>query len=183
MNAPGNSWLADGEKYALVGLDVKFDGNVPDQLTPLLRVLTDNTLSVPSHWRDWLGSIRVEEVEGCNLFLLSKLASTTPGVLDGENKTLQQRVWNFYVGLLLASPFAPSHSPVILSGAREVGEIGIRQYQNIDSPIPCLFRPYPAITTNDIKFAARLGENLEAIPAAKVSVVASTRYLSHQVSP
>ena len=130
-----SAWLADGEKYALIGLSLKLDGTLPGQLTPHLWTLTGAAFSVPAHWREWLGSIRVEEVEECNVFLLSKLASATPGVLDAENKTLQQRVMDFYVGLLLASPFAPTHPPIMLSGAREGAEIGIRQQQDLDSPI------------------------------------------------
>ena len=90
-----------------------------------------------------IGSIRVREVENCNLFLLSKLRSSTPDILDAENKQLQQRVWNFYIGLLLASTFAPGHKPVMLTGSRRDGEIGVRQQHDLDCPIPCLFYPYP----------------------------------------
>jgi hypothetical protein len=118
---------------------------------------------------DWLAvrqpAIRAEEVEGCNLFLLSKLLSSTPDVLDAENETLKQRVWNFYVGLLLASTFAPAHRPVILTGSRRGGEIDIRQQQDLDSPFPCQFRPYPPVAPGDIRLAAQLGENLEALAA------------------
>ena len=165
---PPPSWVADGEKYALVGLSLKFEGNLPGQVTSHLSALSGAAFGVPAHWQEWLGSIRVEEVEDCNVFLLAKLASATPGVLDGENKTLQQRVWNFYTGLLLSSPFAPAHRPVLLTGAHESGEIGIRKQQDLDSPIPCLFRPYPPVTPDHIQRAAMLGENLEALPAGKV---------------
>ena len=96
-------WIEDGEKYALVGLTVKIDGHLPPgKITPNLWVFADTTFNVPPHWQEWLGSIRAQEVEDCNLFLLSKLASLTPDVLDAENQKLQQRVWTFYVGLLLA---------------------------------------------------------------------------------
>ena len=124
---------------------------------------------MPANWREWLGSIRAGEVEDCNLFLLSKQASATPGVLDGENQKLQQRVWSFYVGLLLASPFAPAHKPVMLTGVRRDGEIDLRQQQDFESPVPCLFRPYPAVVPNDIRLAARLGENLNAIVTAPIA--------------
>jgi hypothetical protein len=167
-NSP--AWIADGEKYALVGLSVKFEGSLPPgKITTNLAVLADTKFSVPSNWREWLGSIRAEEVENCNLFLLGKLASSSPSVLDGENQKLQQRVWNFYVGLLLASPFAPAHKPVMLTGSRCNGEIDLRQQQDFDSPIPCLFRPYPPVVPDDIRLAARLGENLETIVAAPIA--------------
>jgi hypothetical protein len=164
-----STWIDDGEKYALVGLTVKFEGNLPPgKVTANLSALADTTFSVPANWREWLGSIRVGEVEDCNLFLLSKVASATPDVLDGENQTLQRRVWNFYVGLLLASPFAPAHKPVMLTGSRRGGEIGLRQQQDFESPIPCLFRPYPPVLPHDIRLAARIAENLETIVTAPI---------------
>jgi hypothetical protein len=95
-------------------------------------VLADTKFDIPPHWREWLGTIRAEEVEHCNLLLISKMASSRPSVLDHENQTLQQRVLNFYVGLLLASRFAPAHKPVMLSGARRDGEIDIRQQHDLD---------------------------------------------------
>jgi len=164
-----SDWVEDGEKYALVGLSVKFEGNLPaGGISANLSVLADAKFAVPAEWREWLGSIRTGEVEDCNLFLLSTLKSSAPGVLDAENQKLQQRVWNFYVGLLLATPFAPAHRPVMLTGSRREMEIGLRQQQDFDSPIPCLFRPYPTMTPEDVRLAARLGENLETIAGAPI---------------
>ena len=119
-------------------------------------------------WRDWLGSIRVEEVEDCNLFLVSKVVSAAPGVLDAESKTVQQRAWNFYVGLLLASTFSPAHRPVLLTGSRRDGEIDIRQQQDLDCSVPGVVRPYPSIVPDDIRRAAHLGENLETLAEALI---------------
>ena len=164
------SWISDGEKYGLVGLSVKVDGYIPPgTIARNLSVLTDTTFNIPPLWQEWLGSIRAKEVEGCNLFLLSKLASSTPDILDGENERVTQRVWNFYVGLLLASTFAPAHKPVILTGSRRAQEIDIRQQQDLDSPVPCLFRPYPPVEPGDIRLAAQLGENLETLAATPLS--------------
>ena len=150
------TWIDDGEKYALVGLKVKVDGHIPSgMIAPYLQVLADTTFNVPPHWQEWLGSIRAREVESCNLFLLSKLPSSTPGILDAENQQLQQRASNFYVGLLLASTFAPAHKPVRLSGSRRDGEIDIRQQHDFDPSIPCIFRPYPPVLAT---FRRKIGD-------------------------
>ncbi len=165
----GNSvmWIDDGEKYGLVGLSVKVDGIITQgKISSNLWVLADTAFAIPSNWRDWLGSIRVGEVQDCNLILLSKQPSSTPDILDGENNKLKQHAWNFYVGLLLASRFAPAHRPVMLTGVRRDGEIDIRQQQDLDSPIPCIFRPYPAVLSEHIHLAAQLGENLGALATA-----------------
>ena len=125
-------WIADSQKYALVGLKVELEGTPPaEQIAPNLWALTATTFDVPPKWRQWLGSIRADEVASSNLFLVSKLASVTPGVLDGENQSLQNRVWHFYVGLLLSVMFAPSYKPVMLTGVRQDGVIDIRQQKDL----------------------------------------------------
>lgn len=163
------AWIADGEKYALVGIGVKFEGLVqPEKLTAHLWAFNNTEFRVPTHWREWLGSIRSAQVEKCNLFLLSKMVSSAPDILDGENQALQQRVWTFYVGLLLSSTFAPVERPVLLTGSRRGGEIGIRQQRDLDLPVPCIFRPYPAVLPEEVRNAGQLGENLEALSVAPI---------------
>ena len=170
MTDTQQGWIEDGEKYGLVGLDVNFEGKVtPEGVTPNLWALSDASFSVPPHWKEWLGSVRVEEVEACNLFLLSKLSSSAPDILDAENKTVQQRAWTFYVGLLLSSTFSPVHHPVLLTGSRRDGEIGIRQQQSLESPVPCVFRPYPAVVPAEVRSAAQLGENLEVLASTPIA--------------
>ena len=157
-------WIADGEKYALVGLQVKLEGAPPpEQIAPNLWVLTATTFDVPPEWREWLGSIRTDEVAGSNLFLVSKRKSTTPGVLDGESRSLQQCVQHFYVGLLLSAMFSPSHEPVMLTGARQDGAIGVRQQTDLDLPAPQVFRPYPPVVAGDIQLAAERAQQLDAM--------------------
>jgi len=161
------TWLGDGEKYALGGLRVKTEGTIPSgQMSPNLWTLVDTSFGMPSNWREWLGSIRADEVTDCNLFLLSKQPSKTPDTHDAENKRLEQLAWNFYVGLLLSSTFAPAHRPVLLSGARRGDQIDVRQQQDFDVPYPRVFHPYPAVVANDVRLAADLGESLDALATA-----------------
>lgn len=161
------TWIEDGEKYSLIGLNVKIHEQLPlGKIAPNLWVLAGTKFNVPPYWQEWLGSIRTQEVEGCNLFLLSKLASLTPDVLDAESQKLQQHVSNFYVGLLLASKFVPADRPVMLTGCRRDGEIDIRQQHDFDAPVPGLFRRYPPVVPNDIRLAAQLGEKRDALAAS-----------------
>lgn len=162
-------WIVDNQKYALVGLSVKVAGAVPDKPSQNFRVLNDLAFQIPTTWKDWLGTIRTEEVEQCNLFLLSQLTSNTPEILNAEDQMLQRRVWNFYVGLLLSSTFAPAHRPVLITGSCRGGEIGIRQQQDLDSPIPLIANHYPAISREHIQLAAQLGEDLEALASAPIA--------------
>jgi hypothetical protein len=163
-------WIDNGEKYAIVALSVKTEGKIPSGIvTSNLRVLADKTFSIPQHWRQWLGSIRAEEVEGGNLFLFSKMRSSTPSVLDGESQRLQRLVGNFYVGLLLASTFAPAYRPVMITGARTEGKVDVRQQQDFDSPFPCIWRPYPPVVPEDVELAAQLAENIDALATAPLT--------------
>lgn len=151
-------WIADGEKYALVGLSANIDGTIPrHEIGPRLWALAGNRFEFPEDWREWLGSLRAEDVESCNLFLMSKCKSSQPDVLDGENQELQHLVSLFYVGLLLAAVFAPAHKPILLTGSRRQNQIGIRQSSDFDTPVPNEFRPYPALSAADLETAARLG--------------------------
>lgn len=157
-------WIADNEKYALIALDVKTKGDaVFGQMAPDLWVIPNRAFDIPDHWKEWLGSIRIKELEGCNLFLLSKLPSKTPGVLDAENQTLRKRVWHFYVGLVLSSPFSPAHTPMMLTGTRENGETDIRQQEVFDSPIKSSVHHYPAITPSEMQSAANIGKQLQLL--------------------
>ena len=157
-------WIADGEKYALIGLQVKLEGEPPlEEIAPNLWALTSTTFEVPPQWQEWLGSIRADEVAGSNLFLVSKLVSATPGVLDGENQSLQRRTQHFYVGLLVSAMFSPSHKPVVLTGARQDGVIDIRQQWDLEVPASQVIRPYPPVVAKDIQLAAQLGQGLDAM--------------------
>ena len=135
-------------------------------MSPNLWTLVDTSFAMPSNWREWLGSIRADEVTNCNLFLLSKQPSKAPDIHDAENKRLEQLAWNFYIGLMLSSTFAPEHRPVLLSGARRGGQIDIRQQQDFDVPYPKVFHSYPAVVANDARLAADLGESLDALATA-----------------
>jgi hypothetical protein len=161
------TWISDGEKYALVGLTVKTEGAIlSGKVSANLWTLVDASFKMPSNWREWLGSIRADEVGDCNLFLFSKQASQTPEILDAKNKRLEQLASNFYTGLLLASTFAPAHRPVLLSGSRRAGEIDVRQQHDFDVPIPRTFHPYPAVVAKDVQWAAHLAESLDALATA-----------------
>jgi hypothetical protein len=160
-------WIDEGDKYAVIVLAVKLDHPVAlQQMTSHHWVFADERFVMPPHWREWLGTIRTEEVEGSNLFLLSKAPSQTPDILDAENAELKRRTGHFYGGLLLASPFAPAHSPVMLSGSRRHGEIDVRSQDNYEAAIPSVAHAYPPVTLADLQLAAKLAEQIAAVETA-----------------
>jgi hypothetical protein len=163
------TWVGEGEKYGLVAMNVKAESIQSKQISPNLWVVADTVFSVPTLWREWLGSIRADEIESSDLFLLSKISSKTLDVMDDENRTLTQRAWQFYAGLLLTSPFAPAHRPVMLTGSWRDGVNDLRQTQDFDSPAPSIFRAYPLVRATDLKLAAELAGNLDALNGAPLA--------------
>ena len=151
-----------------MGLNLNFEGQLRcDELVPGYSALVDKNFQIPAHWREWLGTIRTDELDNCNLYLLSKQRSADVSVFNAENQALQQRVRHFYIGLLLASPFAPAQNPVLLTGACRGEEIDLRQHTIHDPPVPNIWRPYPAVVPDDIRRAANLGRNLEKLAAIR----------------
>src|ERR1700730_10801175 len=158
------SWIDDGEKYAVIALSVKLDGPVPlQEMTPRHWVFEDARFDMPAHWREWLGTIRTEEVEDSNLFLLSKMRSQAPEIVDAETVELKRYAGHFYVGLLLASLFAPAHKPVMLAGYRQNGEINVRSQDDYDPAIPSMVRHYPPVTLAELHLAAKIASQIAAI--------------------
>jgi hypothetical protein len=112
---------------------------------------------------------RTKEVEGSNLFLLSKMRSQAPEVVDAETAELQRHAGHFYAGLLLASPFAPAHKPVMLAGYRQNGEINVRSQDDYEPAIPSIVRHYPMVTLAELQLAAKIASQIAAIETAPLN--------------
>lgn len=98
------------------------------------------------HWREWLGTLRWEEVEKRQRLVLTQMPSERPEVLDAENKQLGARLVMPWRALPLAAPI-PSFSGkgVILSGeaANIEGELRLRSVREV-SELDSVVRPYYA---------------------------------------
>jgi hypothetical protein len=164
------SWIDDGEKYAVIALGVKLDDPVPlQEITRHHWAFADARFDMPAHWREWLGTSRTEEVEDSNLFLLSKMRSHVPEIVDAETAELRWHAGHFYAGLLLASPFAPAHRPVILTGYRQNGEINVRSQDEYAPAIPSMVRHYPPVTFAELQLAATIASQIAAIETTSLA--------------
>jgi hypothetical protein len=166
------SWISDGEKFALLGLAVQIERAIPfRRLGADFWVSTDERLSVPDRWREWLGTIRAEQIEGCNLVVLSKtLISATPiftvaPIFDGENDRLLKNVSAFYVALLICSEFTPAHEPMLLSGACHDGVVDLKRQSSLNTPSQNLFRHFKPIAIVDVERAALLTASYQTLLA------------------
>lgn len=148
-----------GEKYAVVALRTNAQlPAAPVEIVPGLWVSGSPIVPMGALWKEWLGSIRAEQIERCNLFLLVRKVSAAIGILDGENIELQDRIWKYYVGLLLSARFVTDGKPILATGAHRGHDIEIRQIADLDRPshAPADFKRkldiqevYRAATTGD----------------------------------
>jgi hypothetical protein len=169
MAKTAQNWIDDGEKYALLGLSVRLSDPTAVALNPppAFQVIGANDFTVPEEWRGWLGTVGVQEVEACDLFIAAKKRSKAPGILDGENIELTNRIWDFWRGLLLSGTFATAHKPVILTGSCRNGEVGLRQQQDLEAPVPQDFHPYPEMTPQQFQEAGSIAQALERLAATR----------------
>ena len=129
------SLIQADEKFALVAMRTANDlPGAPIELIPGFWASGAPLVPIGSHWREWLGSIRIEQIERCNLFLAVKSPPQNPGVLDKENLDLQNLIWKYYVGMLLAARFVTDGRPLLATGARRDAEFQIRRTFDLDRP-------------------------------------------------
>jgi hypothetical protein len=100
--------IRDGEKYALIAVQTRSSVDVhPTEMAPGFWVSSTPMISIDAHWKEWLGSIRIEEIHNCNLFLMVKAKAAAPSVLDEENTRLDNRCGNPIVGCCLRTGSEP----------------------------------------------------------------------------
>ena len=128
-------WIEDGEKFALIGLSVRVEQN-PNRinLPSGVIVLPDAAFDLPAHWREWLGTTRSEVVERCPLFLLVKMSSEAPTIINHENEDLHHKVATFYRGLVLSKKFNAEKRPFLALGGRSSGDIEVRSFRELERP-------------------------------------------------
>ncbi|NOT34436.1 MAG: hypothetical protein HOP12_09730 [Candidatus Eisenbacteria bacterium] len=120
-------------------------------------------LTVPSHWRDWLGSLAWDELHDANLFLWTVAPTENPSVLDEENASLQTRVFMLYYGLMLAARrISTNGRGKVLTGARET-EVDVRQHGWIDPLFPNEGSFQAAVARIELQEAAVLGNAITEI--------------------
>jgi hypothetical protein len=160
--------IEESDKFALVALCV---GGVPEfqtfEIAPSLWAASQPFVPLTGLWREWLGTIRVEQIERCNLFLLTKMRSAAPGILNQENQDLENRAWRGYLGLLLARLFATEEPPLMIGGARQGLNLAIRRVTNLPQPVHLALDMVHRLDAADIRRAGELAGAMAAYHQAQ----------------
>jgi hypothetical protein len=160
------SWVSEDEKFALLGpnIEVAERLNSPS-LPPGFSVFQDNFV-LPDHWKEWLGSQRVEAVESCSTFLAVKMQASYPGVSDGDDQKLRVAVGHWYFGILLTGRFLNLDDPFFIAGSRYKGDVDVRQFEVLHPTGRGIIEHYPVLETEHIERAASIARTLESLSAA-----------------
>jgi hypothetical protein len=159
-------WLREGEKFSLIGLQVDADSSVSDgPVGDGLEAYTSLKLDTPGDWREWLGTIRVEDVEACTLILVCRRKSRTPGIVDAESKALSRNVGLWYTGLMLACPLDVWADPITAGGSLEGGKLDFREFGTLHAPHGSTIKPRSKVTIDSLVEAAHVASVIDQLVA------------------
>lgn len=123
-------------------------------------VLNQLPFVVPKHWKEWVGSIQYETMAKSTCYLVVHAPSHEPKILDGENKRLQTKVYHFYTGLTLATPFLAHEEIIFLTGAAHQEETDVRQIGRYPPGFYVEGSRRSAITVERLEAAKSIGDNI-----------------------
>lgn len=129
-----------------------------------MTILPNADFELPEYWRKWLGTIQVEEIADCTLFLLVRMASTLPDALNEEDQKLRRLIGHWYTGLTLTSKFETSDAAFLAHGYCQDGSINIRQFAPIDPPLASIVKKYrDSISVNQLRHASEIAQRLSLL--------------------
>jgi len=157
-------WLQLGEKFALIGFPIDLHPGVSfTELPAGLSIITEMEFEFPDHWKEWLGTLRIEEIQECHLFMLAKSASSSPSVLDAEDQELVKRVSDWFTGLTLTRKFETSNEIFLASGSYENDSVDIRQFSTLEPPLASIVHERAPLTMAQLLHATDIAEGLHEL--------------------
>lgn len=129
--------LEDNEKFAFIcfnrsGIHHEFPSQI--ELPHGYIAATALPGKPDSHWREWLGSTRAEQLEEADLYIGCKMKSKTPAVLDDENQRLEQRTLCLYWAIHLTGYLRAHLRPIRVTGVLLETGLDVRSVGEMDSP-------------------------------------------------
>lgn len=154
-----------GEKYALIALNAATDIQSPVDLGSGISALPEGSFELPEHWKEWLGSMRAKAIEESSLFLIIKVKSARPEVLDGENLDLMRKAANLYWGLLASDRMALEGAGTKVTGANRGDGPDVRQIAELHPYVRVAGLMPKGVTEAHLRRARALAFNLQELLA------------------
>jgi hypothetical protein len=135
-----------------IGARIEF----PDELPLPTGLIATRQLpfEITPWWREQLGILTCEEIEGSDLYLVATAPSESLSVLDGVNLALEDTCRNFFYGLLVAMPFSPELPPQMVTGSMDGGTARFRQIGRFERPAYIAGTPPPDLDRQKMEAAA-----------------------------
>jgi hypothetical protein len=118
-------------KFAIVAAENVFtafldDKNFPYQLSDGTWILGRMPVTVDADWKEWIGTIRLKQLENSNLIMMYSEASTAPQLLDKHHERLKKRLSQTF-SLLQLSGVLEYEGANLLCGSFFEGKAEVRQ--------------------------------------------------------
>ena len=104
-----------------------------------------------------MGEITVRRMREAGLHLVIALPSQTPGILDAENKLIEDRLYQLYLCLLVSVPYIAHDGINFVTGANDRGSIDIRSGRQFDQTFFAIGAPNAVVRPAALRQAMALG--------------------------
>jgi len=138
----------------------------PTGFEPGLWAARKLPVELEQHWREWLGSLRIDLLRDADFVLCATVNSDRPDILDAENEALTRRVNHLFYGMLLQGVPAYRKKGFSLGGAAYRNTVDVRQFSELRDPEPSLGMPAFCVSAAVLTQAAVLARELERIDHA-----------------
>lgn len=159
MIAPDDKFGVVAIRSNFVNHDVRDYSTYDGQLESYRQLPVD----LSDYWRQWLGSIRTEELQEATLILMSRSPASAPNVLDEEDQRHKLAAHRFYGGLLISGPVRCKRSPLLLTGQHWEGKPQVRQFAQLSRPEPVPGTPNQWITAARLVVAAKCANVIHSL--------------------
>ena len=122
------------EKFALVAVENVYTAfpnkDYKHQLSDGTWILGRIPVAIDGYWKEWIGTIGIEQLENSNLIMMYREDSATPNVIDEHDERLKRRISQTF-SLLQLSGVIEYRGANLLSGYFFEGKSEIRQMSKL----------------------------------------------------
>ena len=152
-------------KFAMVTVEKVYtsfpdDKNNQYQLSDGTWIFGRMPVAVGAHWKEWVGTVHIEQLENSNLIMMYSEASTAPRVLDEHHERLKKRLSQTF-SLLQLSGVLEYEGANQLCGSFFEGKAEVRQMNELSFFYQTRGYTRTPVTIEGLEKAAQLRKALE----------------------